>query len=175
MLTCLLDKSIARRILEGLCNLENLTPDERLALDLWRWLHIKRTRMFVPGGVINILRRFSHITQVRIFLDQVEPLWPTKYVKRWARRLRQYGFTREDALTLSLATYGTDYESKSLGVAFLITLDEALIKNFVTHKRELQDRLTSMKVYLAPPYNRARLPEVVHPIEVLNFLKGEDL
>ena len=175
MPTCLLDKSVTRRMVEGLCRLEQLTSNERLVLNLWYRLYVRSVRVFVPVGVINILQKFKHISEVNAFLAQVEPLWPTKYMKRWARRLRQYGFTREDALILALATYGTDYEGKSLGVGILVTMDESFIRNFLAHQEELRARLTSMTSRLLPPYSYARLPEVLHPRELLNFLKGEDL
>ncbi len=84
-------------------------------------------------------------------------------MKRWARRLREYGFTREDALALALATYGTDSTGDILGIETLITLDQPLLNNFQTHRAELQSRLTAMTDQLPTPYCHATLPTVQHP------------
>lgn len=46
--------------------------------------------------------------EVRDFLDEVEVIRVGRYARRWATRLREYGFTREDAAVFSLGTFGTD-------------------------------------------------------------------
>ena len=164
----LLDKSVARRIVEALCHLDNLTPEEELVLGLWRQLQIEEARLFIPVGALHILQRFEQLIEVRTFLATVEPLESSRYVKRWARRLREYGFTREDALVLALATYGTDSEGNILGVDALITLDQPFLNNFHAHQAELQSRLGSMTDGLLEPYSNARLPVVQHSKELFH-------
>ena len=36
---------------------------------------------------------------------RTSPFFPTRYTRRWARRLREANFDREDAYLLSLATF----------------------------------------------------------------------
>ena len=163
MPSCLLDKNVARRIVEALYHLDNLSLEEELVLGLWRRLQAEGTRLFIPIGALHILRRFEQLVEVRTFLATVEPLESARYVKRWARRLREYGFTREDALVLALATYGTDSTGDILGVETLITLDQPILNNFQTHRAELQSRLTAMTDQLPTPYCHATLPTVQHP------------
>ncbi len=164
----LLDKSVARRIVEALGHLDNLSPEEELVLDLWRQLQVEEARLFIPVGALHILQRFERLIEVRTFLATVEPLESSRYVKRWARRLREYGFTREDALVLALATYGTDSIGGILGVDTLITLDRPFFNNFQTHRAELQSRLAAMTDGLPEPYSNARLPVVQHPEELVH-------
>ena len=164
----LLDKSVARRIVEALYHLDNLSPEEELVLGLWRQLQVERARLFIPVGALHILQRFERLVEVRTFLATVEPLESSRYVKRWARRLRGYGFTREDALVLALAAYGTDSEGNILGVDALITLDRPFFNNFRARQAKLQSRLAAMTDGLQEPYSNARLPIVQHPEELVH-------
>ncbi len=163
----LLDKSVARRIIEALHHLDNLSYEEELALELWRQLQDEQARLFIPTGVVNILQRFAHLVEVHTFLAAVEPLESGRYLKRWAQRLRRYNFTREDALVLALATYGTDVNGNIMGVDRLITLDRPLLHNFQTHRAQLQTRLRAMTGQLQEPYQHAILPRVLHPEEMV--------
>ena len=164
----LFDKNVARRIIEALYHLDNLSPEEEMVLGLWRQLQVESARLFIPVEALHILRRFEQLIEVRTFLATVELLESSRYVKRWARRLRGYGFTREDALVLALATYGTDSEGDILGVATLVTLDRPFSNNFQTHWAKLQSRLAAMTDGLPKPYSNARLPVVQHPEELVH-------
>jgi hypothetical protein len=168
----LLDKSVTRRVIEALYHLDDLSPEEELVLGLWRQLQVERARLFIPVGALHILRRFERLIEVRTFLATVEPLESSRYVKRWARRLREYGFTREDALVLALATYGTDSTGDVLGVDTVITLDQPFLNNLQTHRTELQSRLATMMDGLPEPYKSAKLPPVQHPEELVHFAPG---
>ena len=163
----LLDKSVARRTIEALHHLDNLYYEEELVLELWRLLQDEQARLFIPVGVVNILQRFEHLVEVRTFLTAVEPLESGRYLKRWARRLREHNFTREDALVLALAIYGTDVKGDILGVEWLVTLDRPFIRNFQSHGAELRTRLRAMTSQLQAPYGRATLPKVFHPEEMV--------
>jgi len=164
----LLDKSVARRMIEALHHLNVLSFEEEMVLDLWRQLETEKTRLFVPVAAMNILRRFAHLVEVRTFLAAVEPLGSGRYLRRWAHRLREHGFTREDALILALATFGTDSAGTILGVDVLITLDRPFLNNFQAHQAKLQIRLLAMTRQLLMPYHRATLPLVLHPEQILH-------
>jgi hypothetical protein len=163
----LLDKNVARRIIEALHHLDNLSFEEEMVLDLWRQFQAEEARLFIPIGAMNILQPLAHLIEVRTFLATVEPMETGRYVKRWARRLREHGFTREDALVLALATYGTDPAGNILGVDVLVSLDQPLLTNFQHRQRELQTRLSAMTDRLPAPYNRARLPIIRHPKDMV--------
>ncbi len=167
MQSYLLDKNIARRIIEGLTHLESLSAEEQMVLKLWRQLLSEGHRLYIPFGAFNILQRFVSHIEVRTFLATVEQLESARYLKRWARRLREYRFSREDALILALATYGTNSKHKMLGVDVLLTLDKPFLKNFHDNQDQLETRLLAMTTQLPPPYRFAMLPYMLHPNELI--------
>ena len=65
-------------------------------------------------------------------------MYAGRYFKRWARRLRECGFNREDAKVLGLATYGTDAAGRILGVETIVTFDRSLINNYEAQRPALE-------------------------------------
>jgi hypothetical protein len=98
-------------------------------------------------------------------------LFPLRYQRRWARRLHQdYGFSREDAQLLSLATFGTDLPGRILGVDIFVTFDLRLLDRFTANYSVIERRFSRMTSHLPSPYIDAVLPEVATPGEVLRLL-----
>ena len=95
-----------------------------------------------------------------MLLRRIEVLDPTRYFKRWARRLRQRTFSREDAKILALGTFGTDQDGAILGVRSIVTLDRPMVRKWQQQGNEMAAALLEMTVNLAPPYATAMLPEV---------------
>lgn len=171
--TYLLDKNVARRIVEGLAWPDNLTPERAVALALWRALRQLGGRQFLSTETVNILEQWSDRREIRLFLSTVETLYAGRYFKRWARRLREQGFSREDAKVLSLTTYGTDAPGQILGVEVLLTFDRPFVRHYEVQRPALERRLRAMTAQLLPPFRNARLPEVMQPLEaLLLFSKG---
>jgi hypothetical protein len=127
--------------------------------------------MFISEETANIMGRFSTWREIRLLLGTVEIMYVGKYFKRWARRLHEYGFTREDAKVLGLATYGTDAAGEVLGVEIIVTFDRSLINNYEAQRPALERRLRTMTAQLSLPFRDAGLPEVMHPIEGLLLLE----
>jgi hypothetical protein len=107
---CLLDKVTARRILEGLLKLveaRELTEEELFTLDLYKRAEAEGLRLFITPPTDSILKRLETLqrysTIIHTFRDHAEVVYPSQYFKRWARRLQDYGFTREDAAILPWA------------------------------------------------------------------------
>jgi hypothetical protein len=108
------------------------------------------------------------IEQIRPFLHV---LVPTKYQRRWARRLhRDFGFGREDAHLLSLATFGTDLSGETFGVDLFVTFDLKLVERFSENFSVINSRFGHMVSHLSGPYKIAELPEVVTPTEAFALL-----
>lgn len=167
----LLDKNVVRRIVEGLTHPDRLTDEEATAIALWRALRQLKSPMFISAETANIMGRFSTRREIRLFLDTVEVMYAGKYFKRWARRLREHGFTREDAKVLGLTTYGTDAVAEILGVEVMVTFDRSLINSYGARRPTLERRLRAMTAQLSQPFRDASLPEVMHPIEMLLLLE----
>jgi hypothetical protein len=96
----LLDKVTARRILEGLLKLaeaRDLTAEEVIALDLYERAGSHGLRQFMVPSTESVLGRLGdrprYTAIIHLFPQHVEVAFPTRYFKRWARRLQGYGFT----------------------------------------------------------------------------------
>jgi hypothetical protein len=164
----LLDKNVVRRAIEGIgasIIALPLTTQKSEALRLLRWGKRNNIRMMIAPETANILSRRNHLLSVQLLLREVDVILRGRYFQRWARRLREYGFTLEDAKVLSYGTFGLN--QTSLGVTTIITFDRPFINNFEAHKEALTQRLRAMTVQLSPPYNEARLPEMAQPQQVL--------
>jgi hypothetical protein len=174
----LLDKGIVRRYTEGFwrsVRSQLLTPEQRIAQALLSASSVES--FFISPELANLLHRrvsLLAVEQIRPFLNV---LIPTKYQRRWARRLRQgFGFGREDAHLLSLATFGTDLSGETFGVDLFVTFDLKLVDRFAMNLAAMQSRFSRMVSHLSFPYTMATLPEVVTPDEALLLLspvKGE--
>ncbi len=94
----LLDKVTARLIMRGLLKQsknEELAEQEIFALDFFRRTALPTVRLFIVPATSNTLQRpdqsSEHSAAIRRFLSRVEVAKPTRYFKRWARRLRSDG------------------------------------------------------------------------------------
>ncbi len=133
-----------------------------------RMLYIfKDLFQYVTKETYNLISDRRNIALTEGLLSDLRELKPGKYLRRWARRLRQHGFTREDAKVLSNATFGVDITAQKLGVDALATLDTHMVNNFNTHYENINIRLHRMTTQLGLPYKNAVLPWVTSPDDIL--------
>ena len=170
---CLLDKVTTRYTVQGFLKLaekRSLTPEEISALDLFSLAAPPTIRLFIVPPTASVLQKLAHLPQysiiIQLALNRVEVVTPTRYFKRWARRLRDYGFAREDAAILALATFGTDKEGAILGMDYVATFDQPMINHWLVQQQAIQDHLTAMKSNLSAPYHKANLPQVLRPEQI---------
>ncbi len=100
---CLLDKVTARHILEGLLRLaegRDLLTAELFALDLYERARTEGIRLFIVPSTERVLQRLEGFSRyagiIRLFRSRTEVVFPTRYFRRWTRRLRGRGFSREE-------------------------------------------------------------------------------
>lgn len=112
---CLLDKVTARRILEGFLKRverRDVNRAELFALDLYQRARSSEVQLFIVPATNNVLQGLIRVRRyaplIQLLLQHSQVVYPARYFTRWARRLRDHGFTREDAAVLALATFGTD-------------------------------------------------------------------
>jgi hypothetical protein len=93
---CLLDKVTARRILEGLLKLAEaraLHDAEITALAFHERTSSRGLRQFIVPATDSVLQRLGSQSRyaafIELFLQRVEVVFPTRYLKRWARRLQE--------------------------------------------------------------------------------------
>ena len=166
---CLLDKVTARHIVEGLLKLvegRTVTSAELLALYFYQRARSNEITLFILPQTHNLLKRSEHLQRyvviIRHFLGATQVVQPARYFKRWARRLREYGFKKEDAEVLALATFGTTLNRDVLGMHVIATFDQPMINQWDAHQTAIRERLLNMQRNLAVPYNNASLPIVEH-------------
>lgn len=171
---CLLDKVTARLAVQGLLKLgeDRMLPrGELFALDLFLRASQSPHRLFIAPPTASVLRRFAeqprYAPLIQLFLARVEVVRPARYFKRWARRLRDLGFTREDAAIIALVTFGTDDDASIFGMEVVATYDQAMINNWMLRQTEIHARLLAMQQNLPAPYHYARLPQILKPEQVV--------
>jgi len=144
-----------------------LTEEQLWAIDLLQRAKERGIRLFVTTGTINILSQLKdspcYSAVVEAFFERVEEAQPTRYFKRWARRLRGFGFTREDAHVLALACFGSARSADVLGMGFVVTYDQAMINHWNVQQDGIEKRLKAMRCNLRPPYDKVSLPQVLRP------------
>ncbi len=176
MHACLLDKNVARKAVEGLARIRQgrpLLPTHIVCLMFLRGVTCHEVTAYILPQSFHVLERLIERAEVREFLRMVDVIQVGRYVRRWARRLREHGFTREDAIVLSLGAFGTDAKGSILGVDVVVTLDCPLIHNYEIHHETLECRLLAMARQLPPPFRHAGIPKLQEPTEVLTVLRGQ--
>ncbi len=172
---CLLDKVTARHIMEGMLSLiegHPLTSAELSSLHFYRRAHSGGIELFILPHTEQLLRRLEHLPRyavlIRRFLEATSVARPSRYFKRWTRRLREYGFTREDADVLAIATFGTTSAADVLGMHVVATFDQPMINQWIAQQDAIQKRLANMRRNLSAPYRHASLPQVQRPEDILS-------
>ena len=167
---CLLDKVTARHITEGMLKLvegRTVTSSELLALYFYQRARSGGITLFILPQTHNLLKRLEHLPRYAViiqhFFEATQVLYPGQYFKRWTRRLREYGFTKEDAEVLAIATFGTTLNRNVFGMHVIATFDQPMINQWKANQTAIRERLSNMQRNLAVPYNRASLPTVKHP------------
>lgn len=170
---CLLDKVIARYTLQGLLKLaegEEVNDEELFTLDLFERAIPQQIDLFIAPPTANILHKIAQLPRyadiIQLFLTQVEIVFPARYFKRWARRLRDYNFTREDAAILALATFGTNDNGTILGMHVVASYDQPMMNHWYLQQASIRERFANMKSDISMPYNQAVLPEVLRPEQI---------
>jgi len=168
--TILLDKSVVRRVYENRMRLaEGNTPTllQAEAANAYSRLRVLKLQPYITQETEHVLQLRPLIYAARI-LSQTKALRKGRYLRRWARRLRGFVFTREDAVILAYASFGVDLDSRNVGVDVIITGDLGLATNFNTRYAEIKERFDMMTPNLPESYRSLLLPEIVTPAIVLS-------
>ena len=161
--TILLDKNVVRHALAGVVQRGRGRPllnAESQSLELFSRLQKNEGRIFIPVASYNVLSRLPRRREIIAFLDAVSVMTYARYSRRWARRLRTFGFTGEDANILSLGSFGVSDDLPGLGANIIVTFDLPMIHNFTVRRSAIEKRFTAMTTQLPSPFSLARLPRL---------------
>lgn len=165
----LLDKGVVRRVYEAQFRRAEgrlPTPEQMEATEAFAQLIQSSYSLFIAEASANVLQ-LRRPQFARLILNRTAVLSKGRYQRRWARRLRSFVFTREDAVIVSYGSFGQAPARNQLGVEMIVTTDFRMVTNYQTHFAAIKDRFDQMVVHLPAPYQQATLPQVITPHTIL--------
>jgi hypothetical protein len=126
-------------------------------------------RVYITEQTANILKRRTEVFAAPL-LAETRPLNKARYLRRWARRLKEFGFSSEDAIILAYGSFGLDVGSQRVGVDAIITTDIRLAEHYNRRYTEIKSRFNDMILNLPESYRRLPLPQIVTTATVLTFV-----
>ena len=125
--------------------------------------------LYITEQTSNILKRRTAIFAAPILTD-TRSLKKARYLRRWGRRLTEFGLSSEDAIVLAFGSFGLDVESETVGVDAIITTDIRLADRYKQRSPEINNRFNDMITNLPEAYMQIRLPQVLTTATVLTFV-----
>lgn len=163
----LLDKVIVRYTLDGMLSLSlgrDPTNPQAAAIRLFQSATTQPLDLFVAPASAHILDRLRTTPRVapliHLFVQRTQIAIPTRYFTRWSRRVREFGFSPEDARMLALSSFSTNGARSILGMHSFITYDHPMVNLWDGKHAEIERRFNAMRRQLAAPYNQIVLPSV---------------
>ena len=159
----LLDKGVIRRVYETRLRLalgQPPTVQQAEAANVWSHLRSLGIALYITAQTEHILQRRPGLFASAL-LTQTRALQKGRYLRRWARRLRDVSFSPEDAIVLAYGSFGVDPQVQRVGVETIVTNDLKLVTNFTTRFKAIHEHFANMIGQLPTPYRELTLPKVV--------------
>jgi hypothetical protein len=126
--------------------------------------------LYITPELWHLLERPMNASLANPFLPYLCILRPGRYLKRWSRRLTEEGFSHEDALIISYASFGFDVLEKTFGVEMVLTNDLHMKDRYARGFPRIEARFARMIRQLRAPYQQATLPEIMSAEELWTLL-----
>ncbi len=165
----LFDKGVIRRVYERRVRFALSappTPAQVEAANVYAQLCTPPRRLYITAQTAHILRRRPPLFAAP-FLAETYPLQKGRYLRRWARRLRELTFAPEDAIVVAYGSFGIDGRIPSIGVEAIVTNDLKLATHFHARYTEIVNRFRDMIAQLPEPSAALTLPAVVTTASLL--------
>jgi hypothetical protein len=165
----LFDKGVIRRVYERRVRLAlgvPPTPAQVEAANVYAQLCTPPRRLYITAQTAHILHRRSPLFATPLLVE-THPLQKGRYLRRWARRLRELMFAPEDAIMVAYGSFGIDLRLPSIGVEVLVTTDQRLATHFHTRHAEITHRFHDMITQLPTPYAALTLPTIATTASLL--------
>jgi hypothetical protein len=166
----LFDKGVIRRVYERRVRLARGAPptlSQVEAANVYAHLSTPSYALYITTQTEQVLRRRPTLFAAPLLME-TRPLQKGRYLRRWARRLREFLFSPEDAIVLAYGSFGIDLNSTQVGVDTIVTNDFRLARHFQAHQAEIDHRFSEMRVQLPAPYATLTLPDVVTTTSILD-------
>jgi hypothetical protein len=142
------------------------TLQQAEAANVWSRLRALSIPLYITAQTEHILQRRPALFATAL-LAQTRAMKKGRYLRRWARRLRDVSFSPEDAIVLAYGSFGLDLQTQRVGVETIVTNDLKLAVNFNARFNAIQEHFANMVGQLPEPYRALTLPRVVTTAEVL--------
>jgi hypothetical protein len=167
----LLDKNVIRRVYErrvrlALGQVPTLLQAE--AANAYDRLCALTNRLYITEQTANVLQRRPTVF-ASAFLADTRTLTKARYLRRWARRLRELSFSPEDAIIVAYASFGVDLSVQAIGAQIVVTGDLKLVAHFNVKQEEIRGRFEDMISSLPLPYRMLTLPTIMTPTDILTL------
>lgn len=167
----LFDKGVIRRVYERRARLaqgHQPTSLQNEAADVYNLINTIAERLYITQPTANVLR-LRPPQHAAAILNDTRVLRKGRYLRRWARRLRDFNFSREDAMLIAHGSFGADIDFLLVGVEVIVTNDLKLVNNFKAQYANIEDRFKRMIFNLPDPYQSLKLPEVITMADALTL------
>ena len=167
----LFDKGVVRRVYERHVRLAAGRPPTLLQVEAagaYARVASFTKSLWITEQTANILRRRTPVFAAPILSD-CRTFKKGRYLRRWARRLRDFGFSAEDAIVLAYAGFGVSADGTQIGTEAVVTADLRLVTRYEDNSAEIERRFKEMVAALAGVYATLTLPRVFTTADVLTI------
>lgn len=144
-------------------------PHQAHAALLYQALLYLGTALYVTPEAAHSAQRRDPLIAASVLVP-VTVLTKARYLRRWARRLRQFGFGREDSVILAYGSFGVDLGRRRFGSEAIVSADQPLVRRFHEQQEAIAQRFQRMTRQLGPPYSLAQLPTLMSTDDMLRRL-----
>jgi hypothetical protein len=142
------------------------TPTQVEAANVYAQLCAPPRRLYSTAQTAHILHRRPPLIAAPLLVE-TQPLQKGRYLRRWARRLRELTFAPEDAIVVAYDSFGLDLRIPSIGVEAIVIADQRLTTHFRARHEEIAPRFRDIIVQLPAPYAALTLPAVMTTASIL--------
>lgn len=168
----LFDKGVIRRVYEGRVRLAaGATPTllQVEAAGAYARAASLAGSLWITEQTANVLRLRPSVFALSILSD-CGTFRKGRYLRRWARRLCDFGFSPEDAVVLAYGSFGVSADGAQVGADTVVTADLKLALRYENSFAEIERRFGDMVSALPGVYATLTLPRVLTTADVLTRL-----
>lgn len=168
----LFDKGVIRRVYERRARLAAGAPPTLLQVEA----AASYARAASFAGSLWITEQTANVLRLRTpafaspILSDCRTFRKGRYLRRWARRLRDFGFSPEDAIVLAYGSFGVSDDGTQIGAHAVVTADLKLAVRYEDNRAEIERRFREMVDALSGVYATLSLPRVLTTADVLTKL-----
>lgn len=167
----LFDKGVIRRVYERHVRLAAGRPPTLLQVEAagaYARVASFTNSLWITEQTANILHVRTPVFAAPI-LSNCRTFKKGRYLRRWARRLRDFDFSAEDAIVIAYASFGVSADGTQIGTEAIVTADLRLAARYEDNFAEIEQCFKEMVNALSGVYATLTLPRVFTTADVLTI------